>query len=114
MSVITATTKAQIEYIPMVVQALRQMDGSSKASAVKEWIADRITASGKDLPDTMLASGASKFANDIQWARMYLVNAGILETVEKAGRGTWKLTPQGWELPLNNNTGQQIYEASTK
>lgn len=114
MSANTATTKAQIEYIPMVVQALRKMDGSSKAAAVKEWIADRITASGKEVSDTMLASGASKFANDIQWARMYLVNAGILETVEKAGRGTWKLTPEGWELPLDNNTGQKIYAASTK
>jgi restriction system protein len=98
----------------MVVEALREMDGSGKAAAVKGWIADRITASGKDLPDTVLASGASKFTNDIQWARMYLVNAGILEPMEKSGRGTWKLTPKGWEIPLDQQTSQQIYNSSAK
>lgn len=111
----TGSSKSQqIEYIPLVVEALREMDGLAKAAAVKGWIADRITASGKDLPDTVLASGSSKFANDIQWARMYLVNAGILEPMEKSGHGTWKLTPKGWEITLNSDIAQQIYNASTK
>lgn len=114
MTIGTVAKNTQIEYIPMVVEALREMDGSGKALTVKGWIADRITASGKDLPDTLLASGASKFTNDIQWARMYLVNAGILEPMANSGHGTWKLTPQGWEIPLDLQTAQKIYEASSK
>lgn len=114
MTTVTATSKIQISYIPMVVAALKEMDGSGKAAAVKGWIADRITESGKDLPDAVLASGSSKFTNDIQWARMYLVNAGILEPMEKSGRGTWKLTPKGWEISLDLQAAQQIYDASTK
>lgn len=110
----TSTVTLQISYIRMVIEALREMDGSGKAAAVKGWIADRFTSSGQDLPDTVLASGASKFTNDIQWARMYLVNAGILEPMEISGRGIWKLTPKGWEMPLDQQTAQQIYDTSTK
>lgn len=111
----TAKTKTlQIKYIRLVVEALRAMDGIGKAAAVKGRIADVITASGEDITDTVLSSGASKFTNDIQWARMYLVNAGILEPVEKSGHGIWKLTPLGWEIPLDKQSAQKIYDASTK
>ena len=51
-----------------------------------------LTAKGETIPETSLSSGAPKFANDIQWARMYLVNAGLLEPMKTAGYGNWKLT----------------------
>ena len=96
----------------MVVEALREMNGFAKASAVKQWIADTLTSKGIEVPAITLASGASKFTNDIQWARMYLVNAGILEPVEIAGRGNWKLTEKGKEIALDQETAQKIYDSS--
>lgn len=96
----------------MVVEALREMNGFAKASAVKQWIADTLTSKGIEVPAINLASGASKFTNDIQWARMYLVNAGVLEPVEIAGRGNWKLTEKGKEIALDQKTAQKIYDSS--
>jgi hypothetical protein len=40
-------------------------------------------------------SGAPRWPNKVQWARLRLVEDGLLEPVEEAGRGVWKLTPAG-------------------
>lgn len=106
--------KGAVSYIPLVIEALRAMEGSGKASAVISWIAERLTADGAQPPDAVLNSGESKFANDIRWARMYLVNAGLLETREASKHGFWKLTSKGWEVALDPETAQQIYDASAK
>lgn len=67
-----------IRYIPMVVEALKSMSGVAKTAAVKQWIAESLLVSNQKTPETVLAGGTLKFANDIQWVRMYLVNAKIL------------------------------------
>ncbi|MBY0409697.1 MAG: restriction endonuclease, partial [Burkholderiaceae bacterium] len=41
------------------------------------------------------------------------MNAGLLETTKTAGRGTWKLTPLGWESPLDMATAAAIYYGPT-
>ncbi len=102
-----------IRYIPMIVEALKSMSGVAKASAVKQWIAESLLASNQKIPETVLAGGALKFANDIQWARMYLVNAKILEPMESAGYGTWKLTPEGWIATIDQEGARKIYEATS-
>lgn len=101
-----------IRYIPMIVDALRAVGGFTKASSVKDWIADSMTSSNQPVPDKVLASGATKFANDIQWARMYLVNAGFLEPMETAGYGNWKLTRKGWDERVDDRGAITIYEAT--
>jgi len=101
-----------IRYIPMIVEALRAMNGVGRAAAVKDWIAESMEASHQTIPDTILAGGASKFANDIQWARMYLVNAGMIEPKKTAGHGIWKLTPSGWDTVLSPEKVKAIYEVT--
>ena len=102
------------KYIWPIVEALRSLNGMAKAAAVKHWIADGMTIKGLPIPDTILASGAQKFSNDIQWARMYLVNAEMLEPMSIAGYGNWKLTPKGWDVPLNTKSVKAIYAVSAK
>lgn len=99
-----------VQYIPMIIEALRDLNGVAKAMSVKEWIAETLTASNQAIPDTILPSGALKFSNDIQWARMYLVNAGWLEPKDQAGHGIWKLTSVGWSAPLTPESGKAVYE----
>lgn len=99
-----------VHYIPMIIEALRDLNGVAKAMSVKEWIAETLTASNQAIPDTILPSGALKFSNDIQWARMYLVNAGWLEPKDQAGHGIWKLTPVGWSTPLTPESGKAVYD----
>lgn len=107
----SSTTETQMEYTLLIIDALRQMNGSAKAASVKGWIA---TILGDKVPVATLPSGASKFSNDLQWARMYLVNAEMIEPVDKAGRGNWVLTPKGWKVPLTKESAQEIYELTSK
>lgn len=101
-------------YIKPIVEALRSLNGVAKAAAVKQWIADNMASQHQVIPDTILASGAQKFSNDIQWARMYLVNADLLEPMAVAGYGNWKLTPKGWEIELDTAGVQTIYKTTAQ
>ena len=101
-------------YIPLVIDALRNIGGIAKAADVRQWIADSLTAHGQAIPDTVLPSGPQKFANDIQWARMYLVNAGLIEPMKSAGYGIWKLTRQGWGEQLTPEFVKSIIDVTAK
>jgi restriction system protein len=102
------------KYIGPIIEALRSLNGMAKAAAVKQWIADAMTSKGLVIPETIMASGEQKFANDIRWARMYLVNAGILEPMASAGYGNWKLTSSGWEMSLSIQNIQAIYDTTAQ
>lgn len=101
-------------YIPLIIQVLQSVNGFAKASSVKQLIADHLTENGQAIPETILSSGVQKFANDIQWARMYLVNAGLLEPMKTAGYGNWKLTDAGWQASLNEAGVKAILDATTQ
>lgn len=90
------------------MQTLREMDGVAKAGAVREAIVAAMVAAKEPINET-IQSGAPKYQNDIRWARMYLVNAGMLERSEVSGRGTWKLTPAGWSTKLDESAVVAIY-----
>lgn len=81
-----------VGYIAKIVLALRAMNGVAKAAAVKNSIVETMTASKEPINEATLKTGVPKYQNDIQWARMFLVNAGLLEPVNISGYGTWKLT----------------------
>jgi restriction system protein len=103
-----------VRYIPLVIDALRSLNGVAKAAAVKDWISDSLSSAGKPVSEKILASGATKFSNDIRWARMYLVNAGLLEPMETAGYGNWKLTREGWSTQIDQATAESIYQLTAK
>ena len=107
------TQPGLVDYIPRVVAALRDMDGVAKASAVREAIVANMSANGEPFNQTILSTGAIKYQNDIAWARMYLVNAGMLEPVSVSGHGIWKLTRAGWAMRLDVQTALSIYSQST-
>ena len=98
-----------VRFIPLILATLREMNGVAKAGAVKAGVVQAVFEAGEAVNDQMLASGVPKYQNDIYWARMYLVNAGLLEPAKTAGHGTWKLTTQGWEAPLDIDTAAAIY-----
>lgn len=102
-----------VKYIPLVVEALRVFNGYAKAAAVKDWIADTLDARGTPVKDKLLKGGESKFATDIRFARMYLVDAGMIEPMETAGYGNWKLTRSGWGAELDADFGERIVSIST-
>ena len=79
-----------VRFIPRILATLREMNGVAKAGAVKAAVVQAIFEAGEPVNDQMLSSGVPKYQNDIYWARMYLVNAGLLEPSKVAGHGVWK------------------------
>ena len=98
-----------VRFIPRILATLREMNGVAKAAAVKAAVVQAISEAGEPVNDQMLSSGVPKYQNDIYWARMYLVNAGLLEPSKVAGHGVWKLTQGGWQSPLDMSTAAAIY-----
>jgi len=52
----------------------------------------KLTLEEKNVP---YRNSASKFANRVQFARLHLVNKGLLYDAKQNTRGYWKLTPKG-------------------
>jgi restriction system protein len=96
-------------YVPKIIVALRDLNGVAKAAAVRDSIVSTMKANAEPINETLLKTGAPKYQNDIQWARMYLVNAGLLEPVSIAGHGIWQLTEKGWSAPLDVKMVKSIY-----
>jgi restriction system protein len=103
-----------VGYIPQIIAALRELNGVAKAAAVRDSIVGTMKANAQPINETLLKTGAPKYQNDIQWARMYLVNAELLEPVSIAGHGIWKLTDAGWSTPLDKKTIKDVYFQTTK
>lgn len=103
-----------VAYIPRILAALRQMDGEAKAASVKEAVVATMAEQKVRVDETLLQSGQTKYLNDMQWSRMYLVNAGMLAPVNEVGRGIWKLTDKGWQAPLDAQAAMDIYNVTAK
>lgn len=77
-------------FVP-IVQALKEKGGSGTTAEVIDRSIEFLGLS-EDEQQEVLASGGSKVRNQAQWARLYLVKGGILDS---SARGIWSLTDQG-------------------
>ncbi len=78
-----------------VLQALRNLGGSSSIPELVDEVAKLLTLPDEDLQQ-QTAQGESTFAYRLAWARSYLKAYGLVENSE---RGIWSLTAQGRETP---------------
>ena len=60
-----------------------------------------------DEVEETISSGASRVRNRIQWARMYLVKADLMDSSQ---RGVWKLTEKGYEADLSDDSVYSIFK----
>jgi len=97
--------------MPLILEALRTIGGSAKASTVRDWVTVKLADMGVEIPTDTLASGAPKFPNDLQFARLHLVNASLLETKAVSGHGIWKLSGLGWSTVLTPESALAIMNA---
>ena len=87
------------------LNALRQLGGSGRPKEVVEQIAKTLKIPDKILEETM-KSGTLRFANQVAWARQYLVWEGLLEDNT---RGIWTLTQAGNNTHLTEVQARQIF-----
>ena len=79
------------QFLQPLLDAIRQLGGSARPSEAKEMILKSNSLDQAYL-DAVNKTGESKFGNDVDWARFYLVRAGYLDASK---RGVWSLTERG-------------------
>jgi restriction system protein len=84
-----------VRFFGPVVEALHKLGGSARPAEVYQAVATNLNVSDEVQSET-LPSGASRFNNQIAWARFYLGKAGLLDT---SRRGVWMLTEKGRSTP---------------
>ena len=80
-----------VRYFGPVIVALKKLGGSGRPEEVRSIVASDLSVSDAEQSE-QLESGASRFDNQVQWARFYLVRAGLIDS---SRRGVWGLTDKG-------------------
>lgn len=93
-----------VKWFGPLLNALKQLGGSGKPKEVVEQIAKNEKLSDNVLEET-LKSGTLRFANQVAWARQYLVWDGYLED---NSRGLWNLTAKGRNADLSIENAKDI------
>jgi restriction system protein len=79
------------QYINPLLAVLKRLGGSARAAEAKAAVAEHLRLGDEALEDR-LASGSSRYENQVSWARYYLVRAGYIDS---SRRGVWALTEKG-------------------
>lgn len=94
-----------VRYLQPVIDALQELGGSGRPAEVKELIIEKYQISDEEL-NAQIASGASRFGNDVDWARFYLAKAGYIDS---SIRGVWSLTEQAEGVNLSHSDAVDLF-----
>lgn len=87
-----------------VLDAVVALGGSARPAEVKEWILKNLNLPS-DYVSAIHKGGESKFGNDVDWARFYLVRGGYLDASK---RGVWSITELGRTSKIDGTTAARI------
>lgn len=96
-----------VRYFRPVIDALKELGNSGTPSEVREIISDRLHLTDDQLNETM-ESGASRFQNQVAWARFYLNKAGYIASSK---RGVWSLTEKGIASQLTDEQALEVFHS---
>jgi len=99
------STAEFVNWFGPTLDALRQLGGSGRPKEVVEQVAKNLNIPDSVLEET-IKSGSLRFANQVAWARQYLVWEGLLDDNT---RGIWTLTPLGSKTHLTDEKARQIF-----
>lgn len=85
-----------IRFFKPVIEVLKETGGSGTASEVIDRVIEKMKISEKEQEATT-KNGQSRVRNQVNWARLYLVRSGHLDSSK---RGIWSLTDKGMSLDL--------------
>jgi len=94
-----------VRYFGPLLDALRALGDSGTPDEVVERIAKDLRLPESILSET-IASGESRYRNQVQWARYYLVKGGL---VGASRRGIWTLTERGRNAHLTSTQSREIF-----
>lgn len=91
-----------------VVAAIQSLGGSARPDEVCAHIAKALNVSEEEQAEP-LASGESRFENQVQWARFYLARAGFIDSSK---RGVWTLTEKSRSLmSLSHDEAMDVFRS---
>ena len=105
-----------IRFFKPVIEVLRETGGSGTAAEIIDRAIEKMKISEKEQQATN-KNGQSRVKNQVNWARLYLVRAGYLDSSK---RGIWSLTEKGMSLDSKNSmywdlqTGTKNLQRRTK
>ena len=94
-----------VSWFGPLLNALRDLGGSGTPEEASNKIAEQEKVSDEILNKT-IASGASRFHNQVCWARQYLVWEGFIDS---SIRGIWKLTEKGQNAILDDDSAYELF-----
>jgi len=94
-----------IRYFQPVINALIHLGGSGRPEEVEDVIADQLGLSEENRNE-QIPSGQSRFSNKVNWARFYLVKAGLIDS---SIRGVWSLTEKGRATILTSDQAFDLF-----
>lgn len=100
-----ATGAEFVQWMPYVLDALRQQGGSAAPRDVYEIVA-RLARVPDDKRFAKLGGGGLRFPNQVAWARKYLHWEGLISSPK---RGLWMLTESGRSRRLSYDEARQIF-----
>ncbi len=94
-----------VRYFQPVLDALVELGGSGRPEEVEDTIAERLGISEVERNE-QIPSGQSRFSNKVNWARFYLVRAGLIDS---STRGVWNLTEKGRTTKLIQEQALELF-----
>jgi restriction system protein len=94
-----------VRYFGPLLDALRALGGSAKVDEAVDKVAEDLKIPDEVLNET-LASGGSRFRNQVAWARFYLVREGL---VDSSKHGVWSLTEKGFKTSLSAEQARELF-----
>ena len=96
---------AFVRFFWPILDVLRDLGGSATTSEVIDNVIESLKIPESE-QEIALSSGGSRIRNQIQWARLYLLRAGLLDSSK---RGTWSLTEAGRAVDLANFDPETVF-----
>jgi restriction system protein len=94
-----------VRYFQPVIDALIALGGSGRPEEVEEVVAEQLGLSEAERNE-QIPSGQSRFSNKVNWARFYLVRAGLIDS---STRGVWSLTERGRATSMTSGQALDMF-----
>jgi restriction system protein len=94
-----------VQWFGPVLDALRALGDSGTPDEVVERVAKNEKLSDAQLNE-LIPSGDLRFRNQVQWARYYLAQEGL---IDRSQRGIWSLTEQGRKTYLSPGQARELF-----
>jgi len=92
-----------IRFFKPIIEFLKESGGSGTAAEVIDRVIEKMRISESE-QEVTLKSGQSRVRNQVQWARLYLAYAGLIDASK---RGIWSLTENGMSIDTSANVTRE-------